>query len=1065
MKRCIISLFLFTISFTKIYAQKCFINELQDLNKISSSTHWTKFNINNISTFIYNNGNADISPDGNSGFEYPKGSNKTTVFESGIIWGGKIDEKIYVGGSDYAQGLFGGKILENGNTQNSDDPSVRVYRVRPDYKTSDLSAEIEDEKLSYEEIFSQYEKDWNEWPAEFGAPFEDKNNNGIYESTIDIPGIPYADQTLWYVANDFDTSKSRSLYGSDPMKIELQVTIWGYKNSGFYDNVMFKKYKIINKSDKDFKEMYFSQWSDQDLGYAGDDYIGVDTTLNLMYAFNGDIYDDEYISYDYFKKNYQLQPPAVGFQFLQGPIVKSENNTAIYNDKEITGSKNLDITSFYFYLCAVSPWSDPPMGDYDEGVIGKYNNLRGLHSGGFPIIIPEELGGGITTFPRSGDPITGEGWTIGTDSYNCGDVRGLLSCGPFEIVSGDTQEVVIAQTAILGKDRMNAFKLLKFYSSQTKEDYLNFVKVKSEISVPQPNVSFSEYGEYNSINIEIEKNPNIESFCQSDYSFQGYNLYQIYSEIPTKDNSIKIATFDKIDEIKNISGIVMNQNNGLPIEGNIQEANDSGLKYEFKVDKDFTNNSKLLKGKKYYYGLSAYFVNSEYKIIESLLNKIYMEFQLDLPGNNYFDTLVVSRNNDIHSGFVIPIVINPEMLTGDEYKVTLTEIGDSIVWNLIDITKNQILLTQQKLLNRKPSNPYEADYTPIVDGFILFVGTEPLSFAGNGDGIVEIKYNGNVLTEEKYDLQGKLYNGNKVWHSLNSTQDYYISAGGGSGNLGRLIWYRNYAASRDFELRFTETGGFGIYPFIDNKICKVPFELWDIGIQTLDDPSDDIRMIPFLSENDSTKSIWGWATGIDPFMGYPNSDWINWMDPKDSTPGTKGYDQFANSCILSGGAGATYDYQYDIDPIADDYNVNFHDGNGYPIARMTICDYSGKGIPPAGTTIRLNTTKPLTTNDIFTFKSEITSIKINPNIYKIFQNYPNPFNPSTKIRYSIPEEGLVNISVYNILGQNVVELVNKRMKPGKYETIFNGSNFASGVYIYRIEAKNFFESKKMILLK
>jgi hypothetical protein len=85
--------------------------------------------------------------------------------------------------------------------------------------------------------------------------------------------------------------------------------------------------------------------------------------------------------------------------------------------------------------------------------------------------------------------------------------------------------------------------------------------------------------------------------------------------------------------------------------------------------------------------------------------------------------------------------------------------------------------------------------------------------------------------------------------------------------------------------------------------------------------------------------------------------------------------------------------------------------------------------------------------------------------YALEQNYPNPFNPSTTIKYSIPEDGFVKLAVYNMLGEEVANLVNAQQKAGRYEINFNASNLASGVYVYRIEAANFTASKKLMLMK
>ena len=98
----------------------------------------------------------------------------------------------------------------------------------------------------------------------------------------------------------------------------------------------------------------------------------------------------------------------------------------------------------------------------------------------------------------------------------------------------------------------------------------------------------------------------------------------------------------------------------------------------------------------------------------------------------------------------------------------------------------------------------------------------------------------------------------------------------------------------------------------------------------------------------------------------------------------------------------------------------------------------------------------------------ITSIDdpIEPVIdYDLTQNFPNPFNPSTTISYQIPQDGIVKLMLYDLLGSEVAVLVNEEKVAGKYEVNFNASSLASGVYIYKIQSRDFISSKKMILLK
>ena len=95
-----------------------------------------------------------------------------------------------------------------------------------------------------------------------------------------------------------------------------------------------------------------------------------------------------------------------------------------------------------------------------------------------------------------------------------------------------------------------------------------------------------------------------------------------------------------------------------------------------------------------------------------------------------------------------------------------------------------------------------------------------------------------------------------------------------------------------------------------------------------------------------------------------------------------------------------------------------------------------------------------------------------PLAFQLEQNYPNPFNPSTKIRYSIPnvtlsgvEGSRVQLKVYDVLGNEVATLVNEEKPAGSYEVDFNASQLSSGIYLYKLTAGNFIQTRKMILVK
>ena len=101
------------------------------------------------------------------------------------------------------------------------------------------------------------------------------------------------------------------------------------------------------------------------------------------------------------------------------------------------------------------------------------------------------------------------------------------------------------------------------------------------------------------------------------------------------------------------------------------------------------------------------------------------------------------------------------------------------------------------------------------------------------------------------------------------------------------------------------------------------------------------------------------------------------------------------------------------------------------------------------------------------WENEKLTVKDNtiPTSFSLYQNYPNPFNPATIIKYDLPKDVKVTIKVYDLLGREVEVLINEFKNAGRYELNWNANKYASGVYIYRIEAGSFVETKKMILLK
>ncbi|HEX9252414.1 MAG TPA: T9SS type A sorting domain-containing protein, partial [Ignavibacteriaceae bacterium] len=125
-------------------------------------------------------------------------------------------------------------------------------------------------------------------------------------------------------------------------------------------------------------------------------------------------------------------------------------------------------------------------------------------------------------------------------------------------------------------------------------------------------------------------------------------------------------------------------------------------------------------------------------------------------------------------------------------------------------------------------------------------------------------------------------------------------------------------------------------------------------------------------------------------------------------------------------------------------------------------NFSASNVSSQKTFYRL---KQLDFDGTFEYSSSVEVEGLTPTEFSLKQNYPNPFNPSTKIGFTLPYESNVRISIYNLIGQKVSEVVNSKFNAGTHTVIFDASNFSSVIYLYKIEAGNFTSVKKMQLMK
>jgi Secretion system C-terminal sorting domain len=410
-----------------------------------------RFNPNNIDTWIINSGisDQDLRTTNTPGFQWPAGSGKFAVFTMGLTTGAMVNGGLRMASASYKGEYAPGHVVySSGHPIAATDSTFRFYKVsRGDNMNN-----------SY---------DWLVWGrmVPYGAPYTDVNHNNVYEPAVDTPGIRSAVQTIFICLTDgfAETHMIGEGFGggTPPLYAELHFTAWGYDNPGLQD-MIFKKFELINKNDTAWNSSYTAIVADPDLGFSDDDYIGCDTARNLGFCYNGDN-DDAGNSYAY-----GVNPPAVGIKWLT-----------------CNGYTNIELSSFTY--CTNTSTSGPVCEKDPNGEqIPAYYMLKGLKKDQTPWVIPP--GGStqyITKYCYTGDPEAGIGWNEGQPGnphgsiQNCGgpnilsgtyvpvnpvgDRRMIMSSGAENntIAPNDTVKLLIAELIARGTNNLNSVTKLK----------------------------------------------------------------------------------------------------------------------------------------------------------------------------------------------------------------------------------------------------------------------------------------------------------------------------------------------------------------------------------------------------------------------------------------------------------------------------------------------------------------------------------------------------------------------------------------------------------------------------
>jgi len=1027
LKKVFLILVVFVVSASLFSARSGDNKNRSHLSKAQTDDEVGTFDGNRIFTYLQNNGQivffrGESEPHGHSGMYWPKRLSNTTVcYASGLLVAGKVNGEPRTACARYDSEWRAGKVMPNGEPDDFKNPQYRIYKInRGDLKNPERNI------------------DYLEWPVEDGAPWIDQDGDKLYEPLDgDVPDL-LGDQMIWYVMNDLDTLKHDNVSSSDPLGLECRVTIWGYYRPDFLGDMMLCKFQLYNKAAHTIDSCFAGLFADIDLGYASDDFMGCDTTLNMVYCYN-DGPDDMY----------GIACPAIGFDVVQGAMVPAQGESAIFFGSSYTDYQNLGLYSFSKMLSSDDEYPDPetPQECWNYMAGYRYNGEKYIHP-----ITGEPM---IPVLYAPDDPLAGTGWLDALD-HPSGERRHIQSCGPFTMAPGDSQEVVIACIIAQGTDALDSVTELKKASRQAQTAYDSNFQLPEPPPAPQAQIrgldgkivmTWDDRAELfeaeDSWHIDSEGNP-------ASYMFQGYNVYQLETDQPGHGSAIRIATFDLKDQITTIKDWVYHDQYDEINEVFVQKGSDSGIQRFLVVEKDFLSDMHLINNRSYYYSVTAYAYNpdgvprvfeSEKKAITVIPQESFGERYHDMPVDD--DTTIVVTHEGPGHGAVDVRVIDPSQVKPHDYKVDFYhpidengKLSTDVVWNLTDVTEGQVVLKDQ-------THQGDDDQFTVIDGILVKVSGPPAGL----HQVYVTDDEGNLVDDGCSVLEMSL--GPPGFIMSNRAHDVNLAYP--ERDFDRFdVWGVN-----DFEINFGESSI--AWQYISDSLLteKVPFSMYfhnfaagtreRMYISIFDEGWGDATVEAGLGAWDTTgvDDYFG-ATAYEPIYGY-----ISDIEPYDPAK----EDEYIAAQFLYGTPGQT--------GFGAPGNPTY-----YPIFTAAIfVDYLGYGLPETDNII-FATNKTNSPFDIYAFsmagyepakndslaRMDIKKINVFPNPY--FGSNVEERSPDQHfVRFTHLSSDNVTLRVYNLAGELIRTLYHDNGTQYEEWDLRNehSREVASGLYIVHVD--------------
>jgi len=666
---------------------------------------YTELNVNNVRARINSGGDMWWDLAGVAQYEIPKGSKKTSMF-AGALWIGGVDVngQLKLAAQRYRQvgyDFFTGPLTIDGTASITPDECIKwdklfiIYRkdvdqflawrqnpsLYPDYKVP-----------SY---FYNYPAHGD--PAKgqsfYLAPFYDANGDGVYNP--DDGDYPYydidnslchknlptletvagqvkggiladqvlkGDMTIWWVFNDKGNVHTETKGQS--IGLEIRAQAFGFSTNDEINNMTFYSFEIINRSTYTLYNTYMSLWTDPDLGYSHDDYVGCDVLRGLGYSYNGDNFDEDGNG----AFGYGSQPPAIGVDFFQGPYmdpdgmdnpafrkyVDSTGAVVVENCNEAINGVNfgngiVDDERFgmrrfvYHNNTGTVPWymTDPDIApEY-------YNFLRGIWKDGTKML----YGGNAHTssgaygpacdfmFPDETDPCDwGTGgvppngprkWTEQTAGNQPYDRRFMQSAGPFTLKPGALNYITVGipWARALSGGPFASVELLRKVDDKCQRLFDNCFKV---IDGPDaPDVTIQELDR--EIILMLTNTQKTESYKEGDpsivspagmhydsiYRFEGYQIFQVLdpsvsaADVHNTEKARLVAQCDIKNGVSRLINYYYSEDLNAVVPVEEVNGSDQGIVHSFRIleDQFATKDKRLVNYKKYYFMVIAYAYN------------------------------------------------------------------------------------------------------------------------------------------------------------------------------------------------------------------------------------------------------------------------------------------------------------------------------------------------------------------------------------------------------------------------------------------------------------------------